>query len=74
MGVDREPRDGATPGRRLGEGGRAGEKPHRNHNALARKRRAPPERLAARAVRTHSWRGWRVFADPAGHPFCLCSS
>jgi catechol 2,3-dioxygenase-like lactoylglutathione lyase family enzyme len=19
-------------------------------------------------------RGWRVFADPAGHPFCLCSS
>ncbi|MER7843286.1 VOC family protein [Kitasatospora sp. NPDC096077] len=32
---------------------------------------AEPEVLALGAVRLHDAGGWRVYADPAGHPFCL---
>ncbi|WP_412539799.1 VOC family protein [Longispora sp. K20-0274] len=28
--------------------------------------------LGARALDAPRDRGWRVYADPAGHPFCLC--
>ncbi|MFE1439492.1 VOC family protein [Streptomyces sp. NPDC058739] len=31
--------------------------------------------LGARPLDTEDrTRGWRVYADPAGHPFCLCAS
>lgn len=36
---------------------------------------AQAEALAAGAVLLEDWGGtknWRVYADPAGHPFCLC--
>ncbi|MEU4112995.1 VOC family protein [Kitasatospora sp. NPDC028055] len=32
---------------------------------------AEPAVLALGAVRLHDAGGWRVYADPAGHPFCL---
>ncbi|MEV6524136.1 VOC family protein [Longispora sp. NPDC051575] len=28
--------------------------------------------LGARPLDTRKDRGWRVYADPVGHPFCLC--
>ncbi|MGW2373658.1 MULTISPECIES: VOC family protein [Kitasatospora] len=33
-----------------------------------------PAVLALGAVRLHDAGGWRVYADPAGHPFCLVRS
>ncbi|MFF2075567.1 VOC family protein [Kitasatospora sp. NPDC058162] len=30
-----------------------------------------PAVLALGAVRLHDAGGWRIYADPAGHPFCL---
>lgn len=32
---------------------------------------AEPAVLALGAVRLHDAGGWRIYADPAGHPFCL---
>lgn len=29
-------------------------------------------RLGARLLRAEEDENWRVYADPAGHPFCLC--
>jgi hypothetical protein len=29
-------------------------------------------RLGARRLRAGDGENWRVYADPAGHPFCLC--
>lgn len=29
-------------------------------------------RLGARLLRAVDGENWRVYADPAGHPFCLC--